>query len=205
MDERPMPAMKTAIALLKSIDPSWKIALAGDYHPEIEKEIFDYCVASRWSLEDAVMERRLAAKLPTTFYTCCTEAYPNGFSFSPPAEHVFLGWFAQAKGFTGYLRWAYNSWTRSPLTDSRYTAWPAGDTYQVYPGPSSSIRFEKLVEGIQDYEKIRILKDTWTRAGDSEKLKKLDSILAGIEIKSLAGTPSADLIASVKKLLRELE
>jgi hypothetical protein len=205
MDERPMPAMKTAIALLKSIDPSWKIALAGDYHPEIEKEIFDYCVASRWSLEDAVMERRLEAKLPTTFYTCCTEAYPNGFSFSPPAEHVFLGWFAQAKGFTGYLRWAYNSWTRSPLTDSRYTAWPAGDTYQVYPGPSSSIRFEKLVEGIQDYEKIRILKDTWTRAGDSEKLKKLDSILTGIDIKTLAGTPSADLIASVKKLLLELE
>jgi hypothetical protein len=37
--------------------------------------------------------------------------------------------------------------------------WPAGDTFMVYPGGHSSIRFEKLREGIVDYEKIRLLRD----------------------------------------------
>lgn len=46
-----------------------------------------------------------------------------------------------------------------PLTDSRFRAWLAGDTYLVYPDARSSIRFERLREGIQDAEKIRILKD----------------------------------------------
>lgn len=53
----------------------------------------------------------------------------------------------------GFLRWAYKSWPQTPLADSRFTAWPAGDTYQFYPGPLSSIRFEKLMEGIQDFER----------------------------------------------------
>ncbi len=205
MDERPMPAMKSAMALLKSIDPSWKIALAGDYHPEIEREIFDYCVASRWSLDSTILHRRIDEKRPSTFYTCCTEAFPNGFTFSPPAEHVFLGWFAQAKGFTGYLRWAYNSWTRDPFHDSRYTAWPAGDTYQIYPGPSSSIRFEKLVEGIQDFEKIRILKEEWSKSNQQEKLIQLKQLLDKIEIAKLEKQSAQSLIGESKMRLLELQ
>lgn len=148
MDERPMKDMQAVIKLIKEIDPGWKITLAGEYHPEIEKDIHDYCIASRWQFDAAVLEQRKAAGKPSTYYTCCTEAYPNDFTFSPPAEHVWIGWYAAAKGFTGYLRWAYNSWTKNPIIDSRFTAWPAGDTYQVYPGPMSSIRFEKLIEGI---------------------------------------------------------
>ena len=44
------------------------------------------------------------------------------------------------------------------MHDSRFVTWSSGDTYLVYPGPYSSVRFERLREGIQDYEKIRILK-----------------------------------------------
>lgn len=205
MDERPLPAMQQAIALLKSIDPSWKIALAGDYHPEIEPDIFDYCVASRWILDSAVLNKRIAAGKPTTVYTCCTEAYPNGFSFSPPAEHVYLGWYAQAKGFTGYLRWAYNSWTKAPLEDSRFTAWPAGDTYQVYPGPTSSIRFEKLIEGIQDYEKIRLLKEDFLKKNETEKLRRLNELLAGFDIAALAKQSADSVVDAAKQQLAELQ
>ncbi|WP_290798485.1 DUF4091 domain-containing protein [Flavihumibacter sp. UBA7668] len=205
MDERPMPAMQKAIGLLKSIDPDWKIALAGDYHPEIEADIFDYCVASRWILDSAVLNKRKLSGKPTTVYTCCTEEYPNGFSFSPPAEHVYLGWYAQAKGFTGYLRWAYNSWTKSPLEDSRFTAWPAGDTYQVYPGPVSSIRFEKLIEGIQDFEKIRILKEEFVKNNDQEKLNKLNELMSEFEISDLSKNSARSIIEASKKKLMELE
>src|SRR5690606_23291654 len=112
--------------------------------------------------DETILKERIAEGKPSTYYTCCVENYPNGFTFSPPAEHVWIGWYAAAKGFTGYLRWAYNSWVADPLRDSRFRSWPAGDTYQVYPGPRTSIRFEKLIEGIQDFEKIKLLQKEFT-------------------------------------------
>ncbi len=205
MDERPLKDMQTAIALLKGIDPAWKIALAGDYHPEIEADIYDYCLASRWQFQPEALARRKAAGMPSTVYTCCVEAYPNGFTFSAPDEHVWLGWYAAARGFTGYLRWAYNSWPASPLTDSRFTAWPAGDTYQVYPGPRSSIRFEKLVEGIQDYEKIRILRAKWQQEGRQDKLQSLEGLLSAFEIAALAQRPAAEMVQEARRKLEQLQ
>jgi hypothetical protein len=103
----------------------------------------------------------------------------------------------------GYLRWAYNSWTKQPLTDSRFTAWPAGDTYQVYPGPLSSIRFEKLIEGIQDYEKIQILKKEYRNKKQTAKLNQLEAALQQFKIGSLAKTPAAEMVAKAKGLLNQ--
>jgi hypothetical protein len=200
MDERNMKDMQAVIKLVKEIDPGWKITLAGEYHSEIEKDIFDYCVASKWQFPDTVLQQRKAEGKPATYYTCCVEAYPNGFTFSPPAEQVWLGWYAAAKGFTGYLRWAYNSWTKDPLVDSRFTAWPAGDTYQVYPGPMTSIRFEKLIEGIQDFEKIRIVKKKLKKAGNEKELKELETILASFEIEKLKNIPAAEMTDKAKEI-----
>lgn len=175
--------------------------MAGEYHPEIEKDIYEYSVASKWQLPDTVLQQRKDEGKPTTYYTCCVEAYPNGFTFSPPAENVWLGWFAAAKGFTGYLRWAYNSWTKDPIIDSRFTAWPAGDTYQVYPGPMTSIRFEKLIEGIQDFEKIRILKKNLQKAGKEKELKELETIIASFEIDKLTNISASEMIEEAKYIL----
>lgn len=203
MDERPMDAMKAVISLLKKIDPQWKVTLAGDYHPEIEKDIFDYCLASAQHFPPEVQQRRRAEGKLSTWYTCCTEKYPNGFTFSPPDEHVWMGWYTAAQGLDGYLRWAFNSWTRNPLTDSRFTAWPAGDTYQVYPGPLSSIRFEKMIEGIQDYEKIQFLRKLYTSKNNRNELAELDKSLAGFTIASLASTPASRQLEKVKPLLNK--
>ena len=203
MDERPMKDMQVVIALLKSIDPAWKISLAGNYHPEIEKDIFDYCLASSLQFDDAVLKERIAEGKPSTYYTCCTENYPNGFTFSPPAEHVWLGWYAAARGFTGYLRWAYNSWVADPLRDSRFRSWPAGDTYQVYPGPRTSIRFEKLIEGIQDFEKIKLLQKEFATKGDTQSLKKLDDVLQQFKIEKLKTIPAEEMILQAKSILNK--
>lgn len=201
MDERPMPAMQAVISLLQEVDKNWKIALAGDYHPEIEKDIFDYCIASRWQFpSDTLQVRRQQGKL-STWYTCCVEKYPNGFTFSPPAEHVWIGWYTAAKNMDGYLRWAYNSWTEDPLHDSRFTAWPAGDTYQVYPGPLTSIRFEKLIEGIQDFEKVRLLKEEYKKKGEAKKLKELDTVLASFEISKLTSQTAEEMVLKAKEVL----
>ena len=103
----------------------------------------------------------------------------------------------------GYLRWAFNSWTKSPLTDSRFTAWPAGDTYQVYPGPLSSIRFEKMIEGVQDYEKILLLKKEYSAAGNTAKLNDLTAVLERFSIKALGDKPAAEMVKQAKEVLNQ--
>lgn len=201
MDERPMPAMKSVISLLKSIDSEWKIALAGEYHQEIEKDIFNYCIASKWEYPAEVLKDRHAAGKISTWYTCCTEPYPNAFSFSSPAESVWMGWYTANKNMDGYLRWAYNSWTKSPLADTRFTAWPAGDTYLVYPGPFSSVRFEKMIEGAQDFEKIKLLRKEYTAKNQSEKLQQLENALKQFEISNLPKTTAAETLSKTKEIL----
>lgn len=201
MDERPMPAMKSVITLLKSIDSEWKIALAGEYHQEIEKDIFNYCIASEWQYPAEVLKDRHATGKISTWYTCCTEPYPNAFSFSSPAESVWMGWHTANKNMDGYLRWAYNSWTKSPLTDTRFTAWPAGDTYLVYPGPLSSVRFEKMIEGAQDFEKIKLLRKEYAAKNQSEKLQQLENALKQFEISNLPKTTAAETLSKTKEIL----
>lgn len=203
MDERPMKAMQAVIKLLKEVDPNWKIALAGDYHPEIENDVDNYCIASKWNFPADVLEKRHQQGKISTWYTCCVEPYPNGFSFSSPAEHVWIGWYTASQNMDGYLRWAYNSWTKNPLIDTRFTSWPAGDTYQVYPGPLSSIRFEKLIEGAQDFEKIKFLKSFYETNKQTAKLVSLNNALATFNIKSLATTTAHEALENVKYLLNQ--
>ncbi|GAB3514996.1 DUF4091 domain-containing protein [Emticicia fontis] len=204
MDERPMPAMQAVIKLLKTIDPNWKVSLAGDYHAEIENDIYDYCVASRWKYPEDVLQKRKQQNKLSTWYTCCAEKYPNAFTFSPPDEMVWMGWYTAATGMDGYLRWAYNSWPKSPSTDSRFTAWPAGDTYQVYPGALSSVRFEKIIEGIQDFEKIRLLRKEYQSKQQTAQLNKLEAALKTFEIKDLATETAEETVAKAKGLLNEI-
>ncbi|MES2005597.1 MAG: glycoside hydrolase domain-containing protein [Bacteroidota bacterium] len=204
MDERPVESMQAVIALLKEIDPAWKIALAGDtYHPEIEKDIYDYCLASYLDFDDTVLKQRRVAGKPTTYYTACPEEYPNGYTFSPPAENTWLGWHAAAKGLTGYLFWAYNTWVANPLIDSRWRRYPAGELFQFYPGPRTSIRFEKLVEGIRDFEKIRILKEYLAKQGNQKGLAEIDEAVAGFQLGKLKTIPAAEMVSKAKAILNK--
>lgn len=80
-----------------------------------------------------------------------------------------MGWYNVAYDYDGMLRWAYNSWAEDPQYDSRYGHWMGGDTYFVYPYNRSSIRFEKLIDGIEVAEKVRQLR----REGvDTEPVEK---------------------------------
>ncbi|WP_293308784.1 DUF4091 domain-containing protein [Pedobacter sp. UBA5917] len=203
MDERPMKAMQAVIKLLKSVDPNWKIALAGEYHQEIEADIDNYCIASKWEFPTDILQKRNRDGKISTWYTCCTEPYPNAFSFSSPAEQVWMGWYTANKNMDGYLRWAYNSWTKNPLTDTRFTAWPAGDTYQVYPGPLSSVRFEKLIEGGQDFEKIRQLRLLYVKNKNTVALNELNNALESFEIKTLSKITADEMLQGVKPLLNK--
>lgn len=204
MDERPVESMRAVIDLLKNEDPEWKIALAGDtYHPEIENDLYDYCLASYLKFDDEVLKYRKVLGKPTTYYTACPENHPNIYAFSPPAEGAFLGWYAAAKGYTGYLWWAYNTWVKNPLLDARWRRYPAGSLFQFYPGPRSSIRFEKLIEGIQASEKIRILKEQFIKEGNSEKLNELEKMLSPFELGKLETIPAAQIVENATMMLNK--
>lgn len=203
MDERDMESMKAVLALLRKVDPGWKTALAGNYHPEIAQDIFDYCIIIHAKFDPGVLNARKKAGKPSTFYTACGEKRPNGFTFSPPAENTWISWYAAAEGFTGYLRWAYNNWTRATLEDTRYRTWPGGDCYQIYPGPRTSIRFEKLIEGIQDFEKIRILKEQFIKEGNQKHLKELNEVLSQFTETNLEKIPAADMVNKGKAFLNQ--
>ncbi|MBK9391193.1 MAG: DUF4091 domain-containing protein [Bacteroidetes bacterium] len=201
MDERDMQGMLEVMKLMKSVDPQWKTALAGNYHREIAMDIFDYCIIWGKKFDQDILDARRALGLPTTFYTACGERLPNIHSFSPPAEATWLSWYSAANGLSGYLFWAYNNWTSDVLHDTRYKTWPAGDCYQIYPGPRSSIRFEKLIEGIQDYEKVRILKEQFKKEKNIVKLKEIEKVLSAFTTTSLEKTPAAVMVNNAKAAL----
>lgn len=159
MDERALDVMKETIAVVHKADPDFKLSLAGNYYPEIEKDLFDYCLAFKLEFPADVLARRKAEGKFSTYYTCCAEPYPNTFTFSNPQEAFELGLEMYRRKSDGYLRWAYNSWPEDPLLDSRFRSWASGDTYLVYPGNKSSIRFELLVKGIQEYEKLYLIRE----------------------------------------------
>ena len=175
MDERPTDQMEAAWKTIQDADPEFKIEGAANYSVESEAadRVDDISVAFQFDLiKGEALKRRAAKGQKITFYTCCGPERPNTFTFSPPAESAYLGLHALACGYDGYLRWAYNSWPKQPCQDSRFGNWPAGDTYLVYPD-GSSIRFERLVEGIQAYEKARLLRPTLSL----KEAKDLDEML----------------------------
>lgn len=205
MDERPLDAMKAVLAIIRKYEPDFKVSLAGNYHEPVIYDVSDFSEAfgSKAEFPEDVKIQRKELGLLTTFYTCCAESYPNTFVISDPDESTWLGWFAAAENYDGYLRWAYNSWPENPLTDARFISWPAGDCFIVYPGGRSSVHFAKLTEGIQDYEKIHILKQEWENSGDQESLDRLSAILDEFTVEKILSEGAGKAVKTAKSFLSE--
>ena len=205
MDERSLQQMQAAIKVIKEYAPGMKISMAGNYHPEIEADIYDYCLdifAYGAYTPELIARRREQGKV-STYYTCCSAEYPNLFTFTAPADAEFIALEALAKDLDGYLRWAYNSWTVTPEADSRFTAWPAGDTYVIYPFSISSIRWERLVQGIQQFEKYKILLAEAKAKGNASRVKALEKLLKSIDIKKIS-TDSEKMVNGFRKGLNRM-
>ena len=202
MDERPMEAMREAIRVIRAADPEFKITLAGNYHPEIQADLYYLSIPYGHRFPTDVKRQREERGQISTLYTCCAEPFPNTFTFSAPAEATWTILHAVAGGYDGYLRWAVQSWTADPLRDSRFRTWAAGDTYSLYPGPRSSIRFERLVEGIEDAEKIRILRAELK----GKKLERLNKLISRFTPEGLAETQQnpSDMVRELDELLNAL-
>jgi hypothetical protein len=168
INENPLEQTLAVIKVIKDHSRQWRITYAGDWHPELNGLVDDY--SSVYGKEPATtdIQTRSIKGFTSTYYVCCTPPKPNTFVFSPPVEGRWLGWYAAARGYDGFLRWAYDAWSADPVRDARHVLWPAGDTFLVYPGGNSSIRYEKLREGIVDFEKIRLLRSRASASTDAE-------------------------------------
>lgn len=122
-----------------------------------------------------------------TWYISCDQIYPqpNYFIDAPAMDPVMVPWITESYKMTGFLYWAANFWTETPnpwldavtfisgyLCSDGYVL--NGEGSLLYPGdfvkrytgqpdvagPVSSIRFELLREGIEDYDYIQMLKES---------------------------------------------
>lgn len=160
IDERPDYMVREAMRLVQENAPEFRIASAVDKPSELTREVYNISPVlthAGSALGSLLSERKAAGKI-TTFYVCMHPLVPNTFTSSAPAEAEWLGFFAAANHLDGFLRWAYNSWTRNPLESTDFGSWTTGDCFLVYPGNRTSIRFERLRDGIEEYEKINLLR-----------------------------------------------
>lgn len=115
------------------------------------------------------------------YYTCLYPQgrYLNRFIDYPLLKTRLLHWFNFRYDLTGFLHWGGNYWDADPFGNAEPAieqgkqVLPAGDAFITYPWREhnsihSSIRFEAMREGIEDYELLRVLE-----ARDPEKARAL--------------------------------
>ena len=163
-DEASPQDLPVVLDIIQSDSPRWKIGVAYTQkeHHALLSEFYD---AS--GILGAAIPTPVAEDSIRTFYTSCTQVYPNVYltTDSSLAEISWLAWHAAANQYDGYLRWAFDRWTPTQGLNAITGSFTAGDSFFVYPiesdnglRPLSSLRFEALVDAIEDAEKITMLR-----------------------------------------------
>ncbi len=96
------------------------------------------------------------------FYNCNIPVgnFLNRFIDQPQFNQRLTPWYAYSRGANGYLHYSMNGWL-ADLNEEE----PKGDHYIVWPDKAnntieSSIRYESLRDGIEDYEVLNLLGKT---------------------------------------------
>lgn len=108
---------------------------------------------------------------PLWTYYCCAQGdrVANRFMAMPSYRNRILGCQLFKYNVKGFLQWGYNFWYNQysinqidPFTETGAgDAFPAGDSYMVYPGPEgqplSSLRQQVFLEALQDQRALQLL------------------------------------------------
>ncbi|WP_328989587.1 discoidin domain-containing protein [Kribbella sp. NBC_01245] len=117
-----------------------------------------------YSQRPTAWDQALAPGKELWIYNCNipTHNFLNRFIDQPQWHQRQTAWFAYSRGATGYLHWAFNNW-RFKL-DSQEVK---GDGYIVLPDADparntlqTTVRYESLRDGIEDYEVLNLLGKT---------------------------------------------
>ena len=173
-------------------------------------------------LEAIAAEQKKGGEI--TWYISCDQKYPqpNYFIDAPAMDPVMVPWITWRLGLNGILYWALNFWSQTvdpwlnPVTYlSGYFCSGGyvlnGEGSLIYPGsrvrrytgqkdvdgPVSSIRFELLREGIEDYEYLWLLRSL----GDGELADRIAGELVR-GVREFTRDPSALLEARAKMAAR---
>lgn len=150
-------------------------------------------------LKKAVLEEQ-AKGGEMTWYISCDQVYPqpNYFIDAPALDPVMVPWITERYKMDGILYWALNFWSQTPdpwldavtfisgfvcsdggvLNGEGSLLYP-GDRVQCYTGqpdingPVSSIRFELLREGIEDYDYLWMLRQKGENDFADEQVRSL--------------------------------
>lgn len=207
LDERPDALVRAAKNMLDKYAPEFKIVSAVNHPSVLTRDVYDVSpvIDHAETVMGDLLEQRKKLGKKTTFYVCVHPKKPNTFTISPLAEAEWLPLFAAANHLDGFLRWAYNSWGRNPFETTDFGNFPPGDCYLVYPGNLSSLRFEKLRDGLEEFEKVNILR---ARAAKNPKAKaavaRMDDELAQIfTVKRSKGTEHEDDVRRAREIIRK--
>jgi hypothetical protein len=145
-----------------------------------------------------VIQEEKASGGEITWYISCDQRYPqpNYFIDAPALDLVMVPWITARYDMDGILYWAVNFWSQTPnpwldagtfhsgflcsggwVLNGEGSLWYPGDHTERYTGqpnvdgPISSLRFELLREGIEDYVYLWMLKEL----GDKEFAEKMIS------------------------------
>ncbi len=148
-------------------------AVDAEHMPDALQKNCDVWVPQLGRFDDQMdlLEQRIRGGREVWFYTCLypQRRYPNRLLDFPLLKVRLLHWLNFRYDFAGFLHWGWNWWTPDPMLatqpviDDNQTLLPAGDAFIVYPDRAglsvhSSIRFEVMLNGIEDYELLRLLK-----------------------------------------------
>lgn len=195
-------------ALLSGINKDVKLELlAHEWTSGLLKDVYAANVPSQYSNLKEWFKIRHRKGLETSYQLDANSSFPNLFLHSPSAESAWFGWYASAQEIDGIHIEAFNNWLKHPLTEARLPLRSSGSSYLIYPGARSSIRYERLIEGIQDFEKIRLLREELgAQDNDSsrEKIELIDEILSDFVIDRIPRESAAQMVSEGQELLRNL-
>jgi hypothetical protein len=183
-DEAPRsawPEVKKIDRAIKAAAPEARILQCLN-EPEGVKEltgfadVFDVYVAQYHKAGVAASQKRGAE---VWLATCCYPMdHPNFFLEYPLLDVRATFWICWKYKVSGFEYWSPNAW--GSIWQKKGDKWPKvpwianafgrynGDGYLVYPGedgrPYSSLRFEALRDGLEDYEYLWTLNDLLTKA-----------------------------------------
>ncbi len=153
----------------------------------------------------------------STFYTSCVQPRPNSFvaANADPLDMAALPWHALQRRQDGYLRWAFDNWRSSDPLDLREGAYSAGDFSLVYRSSNDrdmtvvpSIRSELLREGIEDFEKVKVLRNSLSGCGRNNLpgrwLSRLERTVDTFSSGPLMAGRAGDLINRAQAQLAEI-
>jgi len=199
LDERDREELYATATLIEKYGSGLKLGMAGNKKPSefAGIKVDNYCQDIQHVTQeylDEIHATRPYGEYTSTFYVCCSPQRPNTFVDSPMQENRWIGLYAAAKGFDGFLRWAYANWPRDPVRDSTFGHWRPGDTFFVYPGVRTSVRWELLRDGVEECEKIRILRE------GGKATERLEKALSAIDYEAALKQSDAEIAAVAEEV-----